>query len=151
MAGRLLHLEKEFPGMMPGNYEQWSDPTDSYNCIAFAEGDTTRVWDFIGGYWHAGAIKDHAFWALESLYYCTGGYRRCGMDGSLEAGFEKIAIYADRFDYWKHAAHQLPDGSWESKCGEDEDISHTDPEVLEGSDYGKVVLYLKRPIRRASE
>ncbi len=36
----------------------------------------------------------------------------------IERGFEKIALFADSATQApRHAAHQIPDGRWESKLG----------------------------------
>ena len=36
----------------------------------------------------------------------------------IERGFEKIALFADSATLApRHAAHQIPDGRWESKLG----------------------------------
>ena len=70
------------------------------------------------------------------------GYTRCS-DGSIEKGFEKIVIYV-RNHGPKHVAHQLDDGTWSSKLGPLDDISHT-LSGLEDSSYGKALRYLKRP------
>lgn len=62
----------------------------------------------------------------------------------LESGFEKIALFADD-NVPEHAARQLPNGRWTSKLGELEDIEHGLHD-LEGVEYGKVVMLMKRPI-----
>jgi hypothetical protein len=72
------------------------------------------------------------------------GYKECE-DGAQEEGFEKLALYGSAMMY-THAARQLPDGKWTSKLGQLEDITHTTPEAIEGSDYGEVVQYMKRPL-----
>jgi hypothetical protein len=72
------------------------------------------------------------------------GYQTCD-DGSLEAGFEKIALYAIGMMY-THVARQLADGQWTSKLGQLEDITHESPAVIEGSDYGEVLQYIRRAV-----
>jgi hypothetical protein len=54
------------------------------------------------------------------------GYAPCAGD-ELEAGLEKVALYADEHGEWTHAAPQLPDGWWTSKLGPEEDILHRTP------------------------
>ncbi len=76
--------------------------------------------------------------------YATIGYSECA-NGSLENGFEKIALYADGEGQVTHAARQLPSGKWTSKLGDLEDIEHSHPEDVGGGDYGEVICYLKRP------
>ena len=78
------------------------------------------------------------------------GFAMCS-DGSLEVGFEKIAIYSMSGGVaWDHVARQLPDGQWTSKLGELLDITHTDLESLTRSGnkpgYGEVSWFLKRPL-----
>jgi hypothetical protein len=75
--------------------------------------------------------------------YATFGYSVCE-EGSLEAGFEKIALYS-RGDYVDHAARQLPNGRWTSKLGLDgEDIEHDSVEVVAGGVYGTQITYMNR-------
>jgi hypothetical protein len=77
----------------------------------------------------------------------TIGYIECE-DGSLEPGFEKIAIYAVQETGGgltpTHAAKQLADGRWTSKLGPYEDIEHTLLENVNCPTYGAAVAYLKR-------
>ena len=79
--------------------------------------------------------------AFESL-----GYRECD-DGSLESGFEKIALYAIGMDVIRTVARQLDDGRWTSKLGQLEDITHSSTDAIEDSDYGEVVQFM-RPTNR---
>ena len=73
----------------------------------------------------------------------TLGYDGCA-DGSLEEGFEKVAIYESPSGYVVHMTRQLPTGRWTSKIGQLEDIEHASPTELEGREYGKVVQYMRR-------
>jgi hypothetical protein len=66
-------------------------------------------------------------------------------NGELENGFEKIAIYVDKTRKPTHAAHQLPNGKWESKLGGDVDIQHDSLAELTGELYGEAACYLRRP------
>ena len=78
--------------------------------------------------------------------FSTKRYLPCET-GDLEDGFEKIAIYADSSTQTpKHAAHQLRDGSWESKLGSGIDIIHESLAELFGPTYGDEVHFLKRAI-----
>ena len=70
------------------------------------------------------------------------GYETCE-DGSLESGFEKVAIY-EANTVVTHMARQLDTGMWTSKLGPNVDIEHNSPADLEDGVYGKVVRYLKR-------
>ena len=75
--------------------------------------------------------------------FATIGYSPCP-DGSLEAGWEKVALYATD-EGPTHAARQLPTGRWTSKLGPDDDIEHA-LEGLCGPAYGSVVQFLRRPV-----
>ena len=74
------------------------------------------------------------------------GYADCGMDCTVEIGFEKVAIYGQTL-FYRHAARQLPNGKWTSKLGEEEDIEHDTPDDVAGGLYGEVVQILKRERR----
>jgi hypothetical protein len=63
----------------------------------------------------------------------------------MELGFEKLAIFADENSEPTHVARQLPSGAWSSKLGAGEDIEHSSLTALEGSVYGRVVQFLRRP------
>ncbi len=76
--------------------------------------------------------------------YSTLKYTPCE-NSELESGYEKVAIYTNENGVPTHATRQLPDGTWTSKLGKDVDIEHESLQVLEGSAYGKVKLFLKRP------
>ena len=75
--------------------------------------------------------------------FATLGYMDCD-HGELEAGYEKIAIFA-LSGVPKHAARQLPSGRWTSKLGKMEDIEHTLHDVT-GTVYGGVVHVMRRPL-----
>lgn len=76
--------------------------------------------------------------------FATIGYQPC-LDGSLEDGFEKLAIYHLPSGV-QHAARQLSSGRWTSKLGSLEDIEHSSPAELEGAIYGTVVQYVRRAV-----
>ncbi len=56
-------------------------------------------------------------------------------------GVEKIAIYATG-KVVRHIAWQQEDGTWKSKLGSDEDITHS-LDGLAGPKYGQVIAFLK--------
>ena len=66
----------------------------------------------------------------------------------LEAGFEKVALYAMPNGDWSHAARQRPGGDWSSKIGPCEDIRHDSPELLNGVYYGAVYCIMKRQSKK---
>ena len=135
-------IEDIFPNLAAQGYTQTIAPTDEYNCIAHAADDDGRWWDPSESYyWPSQANRDFTVDALMSAY-ATLGYSRCN-DGSIENGFEKIAIYADADEYM-HAAKQLENGKWSSKLGQLEDIEHETLLALEGESYGSVAVYMKR-------
>lgn len=70
----------------------------------------------------------------------------------FEFWFERVALYELRGEL-KHMARQLRDGTWTSKCGGLEDITHFTLDALESlgphppkAEYGSPVLYMKRLI-----
>jgi hypothetical protein len=83
--------------------------------------------------------------------FATLGFATCA-DGLLETGVEKVALYVDAAGVPTHMARQLPSGAWTSKLGRLEDIEHDNPNRLAGPapSYGKVALFLSRPILPAS-
>ncbi|MBM4024775.1 MAG: hypothetical protein FJ280_05120 [Planctomycetes bacterium] len=74
------------------------------------------------------------------------GFEICGMNSLPEKGFEKVVLYQNNNSEYTHAARLRPDGWWESKIGEYDDILHNTPTILEGRTYGKVACYMKRTI-----
>jgi hypothetical protein len=141
----------DFPALREEHLEVTSDATDDYNCIAWAADDTETWWwpddPEIGyGYWPPNIPRAETILAF-ALAYATLGYLSCD-DGSMEAGFEKIALYVSDEGIPTHAARQLPDSRWTSKLGPFEDIEHVNLECLQGPCYGKVAAYLKRAIFR---
>lgn len=138
-----MNLKDLFPNLTDQNHNLTSPRTVEYNCVAWAAGDSSRWWQ-PGIYWPIPSTKDgygigELVQAFESL-----GYESCD-DGSLESGFEKIALYAIGMMY-THVARQLADGNWTSKLGQLEDIQHDSPAVIEGSDYGEVLQFMRRAL-----
>ena len=116
--------------------------TPTYNCIAWAAGDTRRFWwpqDQV--YWPPGAVREETIDAFVHAF-ATLGYSVCDT-AEREDGIEKVAIYAIG-DEPKHAARQLESGTWTSKLGCDVDIEHPLDGVA-GDVYGHVVRVLQRP------
>lgn len=94
-------------------------------------------------YWPAGVPRNN----LPTSYIAA--FRRLGFrvsdDPELEPGVEKIAFFVKDGEV-KHAARQLPDGSWTSKLGKIEDIVHDDLEAVEGEVYGRCAVYMARAV-----
>jgi hypothetical protein len=135
--------ETSFPDLARNGYHVTSPPDPVYNCIAWAAGITTTWWwpDPDGfDYWPPGVVRERTLAAfLQAL--ATVGYAPCP-DGSLEPGWEKVALYATD-EGPAHAARQLGNGRWTSKLGPDDDIEHT-LEGLVSPVYGAVVQFLRR-------
>ena len=81
--------------------------------------------------------------------FASLGYPVCAGE-DLEAGYERIALFADGDGRPTHAARQLLNGRWSSKLGKAEDIEHGLHD-LEGALYGSVVLILKRLVPPLTE
>jgi hypothetical protein len=138
-------LEQIFPGLAGSDYRVTSARDRDYNCIAWAVGDSHKWWwpgtDVEREYWPPGVPRERtqdAFVAVFASLGCTV----CEGENP-EAGYEKIALFADVDGKPTHAARQLPNGRWSSKLGKSEDIEHGLHD-LEGTLYGKVLLILKR-------
>lgn len=141
-------VEENFPRLRgTAEYRRTSDWDPFYNCIAFAAGDDQRWWwpplpNRVGDYWPSGAPAEETVAAFVAAF-ATRGYVTCA-DGAFELGIEKVAVYA-RKGGPTHAARQNPvTGEWMSKLGRGYDISHSSADLLGGSDYGEVEVYLQR-------
>jgi hypothetical protein len=140
-------LEQLFPNLAGDVYEITSPKARRYNCVAWAAQDNTRKWDCPlipspGYYWPSAAGRGDGIEALVSVFGAQG-YELCE-DGSLEEGFEKVALYADEAGEWTHAARQLANGRWTSKMGDAEDLVHSSPGGVADSIYGHVWHFMKR-------
>jgi hypothetical protein len=152
-----VHKEQAFPRLALSDYEVTSEETVTaakvqYNCIAHAAGDQTRKWacpvvPLRGYYWPPGARYGDEIEALVSAFEAIG-YKVCGDDGTLEDGFEKVAIYMDKNKEWTHAARQRLDGHWSSKLGDWEDIRHANVMDVGDGEYGSVYCYMKRELKK---
>ncbi len=139
-------LARAFPQLESAPYEITSPEDVRYNCIAWAAGPTEvrRRW------WPA--PSPYYYWPVEPREETVAGFIRafgrlgyavCDT-GDLEPGYEKLPIYVDNTNTPTHMARQLPSGDWTSKLGELEDIQHPTLDQLSGSQYGRVVQFLKR-------
>lgn len=139
------HLLAAFPGLAVSPFRVTSPADTLYNCIAWAAGQPAQWWwpTSLPGkaVWPPGVPRVRTLDAFRAAF-ATIGYIDAA-DESLEAGHEKVAIFADAAGLPTHAARQLPTGRWTSKLGTAEDIEH-DLRALEGHVYGTVVLILKR-------
>ena len=138
-----MNLRDLFPNLTDDNHEITSPRTIDYNCVAWAAQNKKRWWQ-PGVYWPIESTRDEYGIGELVLAFESLGYQGCD-DGSLEPGFEKIALYGIGMMY-THVARQLGDGRWTSKLGQLEDITHSSTDALEDSDYGEVVQFMRRPI-----
>lgn len=146
MASPGERIEGWFPRLKAEGYSITSDPTATYNCIAWALGRTDAWWEPSENpryYWPHNASQDDRVSSLVEVFQLTG-FQEC-TDALLEEGYEKVAIYGED-DTFLHAARQQPDGKWTSKLGAYEDIEHPTLEALAGSEYGSVVRVLRRSL-----
>lgn len=137
-------IESLFPNLAASGYEITGEATDDYNCIAWAAGAISPKWDYQQpeDYWPPGIPQNQRVETVMRVF-ATIGYEICDSD-ALEAGCEKIAIYAF-VGHFTHAARQLADGRWTSKLGNREVITHPTPASLAGGIYGGVHCLMRRP------
>jgi hypothetical protein len=147
-------MPKAWEGLYPnlhGDYIETSPATGTYNCAAFAVGDDQNWWDPLPPntyFWPKGVVRNYSVEAYVAAFE-TRGFSRC-QDSSLDPKLEKIAIYANQWGFFEHAARQLPDGRWTSKMAEDEDIIHDDLQSLTGEHAGTPVYFMSRERKRAA-
>lgn len=133
-----------FPNLPPDQYQEKSELTCAYNCIAFAAEDMENWWwPSEDGFWPV-EIVDDSVASFEYAFKVSRNYEPC-QDGQLEAGFQKVAVYAAG-NHVKHMARQTDNGLWTSKLGFGWDISHHTPESLISPQYGDTISYLRRPV-----
>jgi hypothetical protein len=150
------HLESLFPRLANAGYEKTSEQTGyppspgAYNCIAWAAGDTHHGfwWPDGDSYWPSWIIREETIPCFVRTFHWLG-YRVC-KNSRPEIGFQKVALYAIG-QKPKHMARQLRDGTWTSKCGGLEDITHFTLDAVEchgpyppHAEYGSPLLYMKR-------
>src|SRR5271163_1349100 len=86
----------ELPNLNDANCIVTSAFKRGYNCIAWAAGDASRWWWPIRlpgvNYWPKGVPREATIDAFIAAF-ATLGYVPC-VDGSLEAGIEKVVIFA---------------------------------------------------------
>src|SRR5437016_114882 len=106
------YYDRDFPNLRRLGWERTSDPA-YFNCIAYAAGDETRKW-WPGEYppnsrdhWPPGIPHEETVEAFIQAFV-TLGYVPCA-DGTLEPGYEKVAIYVWR-DSVQHMAKQQESG-----------------------------------------
>lgn len=147
-------IYKSCPNLRYADEKVTSKPTDRYNCIAFACGDSKRWWetfeeyDFYGrkNYWPEGCTREHTVNAWIEMFNSLG-YKEC-TKSDFEPGCTKIAIY-ELDGEPTHVAIQPSNrnGRWKSKLGPDADIEH-DLDDLSGRAYGHPTVFMKKSSRK---
>ena len=142
-----------FPSLKPDNHELTSEQSRRYNCISWASGiDNKQIWPDGGEdnveepaiQWPKGIPNEETVGSFIA-YFRSLGYETCD-EPNFEEGFLKIAIFV-KDDYPTHACRQLPSKKWTSKMGWDGvDIEHDNLDCIEGSQYGKATIYMKRAV-----
>lgn len=132
-----------YPRLTPTNHRVTSPATGVYNRLAWAAGENYRWWE-PGRFWPC-PLLGTAF-TIDDLIAAlrTVGYDLCA-DGTLETGFEKVALFGDGYDDPTHVARQLADGHWTSKLGDWEDVEHDTADAVGGGGYGEIFWYMRRP------
>lgn len=143
-------------GISVADFKVLAGGDPSYNCIAYAAGDSTDWWQpiippqlLVGPnaplpYWPSGAPRNRTLNAYEKAYSTVGYSRFTKAKVKLPADAEYVALFADASGNVLHAAY-LPLGGtkWHSKCGPGPLIEH-DLAKLEGAKYGTVQRFLRR-------
>lgn len=139
-------LLRDFPRLRRDAYRRTSEPSMTYNCFAWAVGETHRRWDPTrdrrGYYWPAEARStafEDAVTAFEAIGFSSVAVARPRPDR------QTIALYAVD-GHVTHAARLLENGRWTSKLGPDIDIEHTTLEALGGGSYGEPAAMLERSL-----
>ena len=127
-----------------GNFHLLSPFTYLYNCIAYALGMQDRWVDSADLPWHwwppihKGRKESDLVEAFRFF-----GFEECGMDDSIDADYDKVALYGNA-DGWTHAARVVSDGIYHSKFGASYDGTHSRGDVLK-SQYGVPFVIMRRP------
>jgi len=140
-------IENLFPLLQKKGYKITSPSTIDYNCIAWAMNDNTKWWwpDLYDQYYWPPDISRESDLAAFINIYEKKGYKIC-KNKNHERGYEKVAIFTGIDNKPTHAARQISKDKWTSKLGNLEDISHHSLKDIEGKEYGKVAVILKRKI-----
>ena len=108
-------LTAAFPKLASEGFEIVEQPSEQYNCIAYAAGDTRQWWDHNQRhYWPAYATRSNDIESLKELFAGIG-FQQCH-DSGTETGYEKVALYEEQ-GAWKHAAVQTPSGALAQQSG----------------------------------
>ena len=150
-----IDIESAFPNLRSVRWKLPSPCDDTYNCHAWAGGDSTKRWEPTADwYWPIayayGTVNYFQYYTVDRFIegFATLGYRLCD-NPNYEFGFQKIAVYTRSFmgmpNFPSHTARQRVFGiGWLSKLGNLEDIMHPALEDLNDGYYGQPVEYMKR-------
>src|SRR5690349_13603306 len=128
-SGADQDLKRRFPRLAATEISVTSEETTDYNCLAWVLGGRAHwippvlIDDDLGHYpWPEGVPRENTqtAWMMALQAY---GFSQCD-NGALEQGRDKVAIYFNEETEEIHFALQQPSGSWTSKIGRWEDISH---------------------------
>ena len=135
-------LTGAFPNLATEGFEIVGQPSEQYNCIAYAAGDTSEWWWPDGiNYWPPWATLTNRIESLQEAF-SGQGYERCD-DSNAEAGYHKVALYESHGEM-RHAAAQIHTGRWRSKMGKGPVIEHHNTESLSGGVYGEPTVFMRR-------
>lgn len=133
-----------FPKLVPGQVNVTSPVDPKYNCIAWAAGESRRWWwPSATTYWPKGVPRVATVDAFLQAYGTLGFVPTIQSD--FEDGKDRIALFT-LAGVPTHAARQLANGRWTSKCGANVDMEH-DLTDLDGPTYGSATHFLERPVK----
>ena len=138
-------LIRNFPRLVYEQFEIIDPASGQYNCVAYTAGDTSRPWsDEPEDYWPPQLARSPTAQGLQNLFRWLG-FRKC-TGPRLEAGYQKVAIYAIR-ELWTHTALQMTNGRRLSKLGREGSlIEHETPRSVTGNLYGNVYPHMRKRI-----
>ena len=85
-------LTKAFPRLSGETFEIVAQPSDQYNCIAYAAGVTNEWWSHVENrYWPDHASRSDGIESLIDVF-ASLGFEQC-QGSSLESDYEKVALY----------------------------------------------------------
>lgn len=143
------------------SFEVHSPQDCGYNCIAWAMGFDDRWVDYILNspkkWWPKGVDNDYRPESLVKAFEAVG-FEMCN-DDTVEEGYDKVALYKASPFYdplsrkivkegWSHAARVLTSGQYHSKVGESFDIYHRSGDVFDGTSYGNIFQFMRRPVEK---
>ena len=145
-----IRLKKLFPSLASTRFRIVSLYNGRYNCYSWAIGNTSQRLSpqkRPGNLWHR---LVNPFTDLDSfvrVFELLGGFELC-KNAKFVVGYEKIAFYLGPDNRPRHAARQLDSKTWSSKIGGGCLIHHKGLSCLNGSEYGKAEVFMKRRIQR---